>query len=66
MYYHFEPESQHDLGSLEITKTGHRKRLELADPYFLTYQRLRSIDSVEIRFQILTCPFQTKRGDFIV
>ena len=61
MYQHFEFEME-----IVEKRIRHRKRLELADPYFLTYQRLRPINSVEIHFEILTCPFQTKAGGFIV
>ena len=64
--YLFAASSQGSLVEFEIKKAKPRKRLELADPCFLTYQRLRPIGSSEINFGILACPFQTKAGDLIV
>lgn len=45
----------------------HRKRrIELADPYFLPYSRLRPRVQIELQFHILTLPFTVKEGDLIV
>ena len=44
----------------------HKRRIELADPYFLPYSRLRPRVQIELQFHILTLPFTVKEGDLIV
>ncbi len=43
-----------------------KRRIELADPYFLPYSRLRPRVQIELQFHILTLPFTVKEGDLIV
>lgn len=44
----------------------HKRRIELADPYFLPYSRLRPRVQIELQFHIMTLPFTVKDGDLIV
>lgn len=43
-----------------------KRRIELADPYFLPYSRLRPRVQIELQLRILTLPFTVKDGDLIV
>lgn len=43
-----------------------KRRIELADPYFLPYSRLRPRVQIELQLHILTLPFTVKEGDLIV
>lgn len=44
----------------------HKRHIELADPYFLPYSRLRPRVQIELQLRILTLPFTVKDGDLIV
>lgn len=51
---------------MQSQERRHKRRIELADPYFLPYSRLRPRVQIELQFRILTLPFTVKEGDLIV
>lgn len=51
---------------MQSQERPHKRRIELADPYFLPYSRLRPRVQIELQFHILTLPFTVKEGDLIV
>ena len=51
---------------MQSQERRHKRRIELADPYFLPYSRLRLRVQIELQFHILTLPFTVKDGDLIV
>lgn len=55
-----------DTDSTWMQERSHKRRIELADPYFLPYSRLRPRVQIELQFHILTLPFTVKEGDLIV
>lgn len=55
-----------DTDSTWMQERRRKRRIELADPYFLPYSRLRPRVQIELQFHILTLPFTVKEGDLIV
>ena len=51
---------------MQSQERSHKRRIELADPYFLPYSRLRPRVQIELQLRILTLPFTVKEGDLIV
>lgn len=58
--------SDTDSSWMQSQERSHKRRIELADPYFLPYSRLRPRVQIELQFHILTLPFTVKEGDLIV
>lgn len=58
--------SDTDSSWMQSQERRHKCRIELADPYFLPYSRLRPRVQIELQFHILTLPFTVKEGDLIV
>lgn len=58
--------SDEDSTWMQSQECRHKRRIELADPYFLPYSRLRPRVQIELQFHILTLPFTVKEGDLIV
>lgn len=58
--------SDTDSTWMQSQERSHKRRIELADPYFLPYSRLRPRVQIELQFHILTLPFTVKEGDLIV
>lgn len=58
--------SDTDSSWMQSQERHHKRRIELADPYFLPYSRLRPRVQIELQFHILTLPFTVKEGDLIV
>lgn len=58
--------SDTDSSWMQPQERRHKRRIELADPYFLPYSRLRPRVQIELQFHILTLPFTVKEGDLIV
>lgn len=58
--------SDADSTWMQSKECRHKRRIELADPYFLPYSRLRPRVQIELQFHILTLPFTVKEGDLIV
>lgn len=52
--------------SVTNQRSCRKRRVELADPYFLPYSRLRPRCKIEIEFHIMTLPFTVREGDLIV
>lgn len=55
-----------DTDSTWMQERSHKRRIELADLYFLPYSRLRPRVQIELQLRILTLPFTVKEGDLIV
>lgn len=51
---------------MQSQERRHKRHIELADPYFLPYSRLRPRVQIELQLRILTLPFTVKDGDLIV
>lgn len=58
--------SDTDSSWMQSQERRHKRHIELADPYFLPYSRLRPRVQIELQFHILTLPFTVKEGDLIV
>lgn len=58
--------SDTDSSWMQSQERRHKRRIELADPYFLPYSRLRPRVQIELQLRILTLPFTVKDGDLIV
>lgn len=58
--------SDTDSSWMQSQERSHKRRIELADPYFLPYSRLRPRVQIELQLRILTLPFTVKEGDLIV
>jgi hypothetical protein len=58
--------SDTDSTWMQSQERSHKRRIELADPYFLPYSRLRPRVQIELQLRILTLPFTVKEGDLIV
>ena len=49
-----------DTDSTWMQERRHKRHIELADPYFLPYSRLRPRVQIELQLRILTLPFTVK------
>lgn len=58
--------SDTDSTWMQSQERRHKRRIKLADPYFLPYSRLRPRVQIELQLRILTLPFTVKEGDLIV
>lgn len=62
----FQYENSQNVSTQNACRQCHKRRVELADPYFLPYSRLRPRCKIEIEFHIMTLPFTVREGDLIV